>query len=79
MTTQEVGVFADKLAAHNERIIIILKDKTELRGHFINNPKSPSKTDNHWNFITLKSDVGENTKLELNGDDIESIKKIQLF
>ena len=79
MSIEEVAAFADKFTAHNERIIITLKDKVELRGHFISNHRLLKKEDNYWNFINLRVDDEENTKSIINGDDIISIKKIMIF
>jgi small nuclear ribonucleoprotein (snRNP)-like protein len=79
MNIKEVAAFADRFATHNERIIITLKDNSELRGHFINNPKLEKKIDNYWNFVILRIDNEENTKMVINGDDILSIKKVIIF
>jgi len=79
MSIEEVAVFADKFTAHNERIIITLKDNTVWRGHFISNDRLTKKVDNYWNFVILRVDDENNTKLIINGDDITSIKKILIF
>ncbi len=79
MSIEEIAAFADRFTAHNERIIITFKDKVELRGHFISNPKLFKKVDNYWNFINLRVDDEKNTKTIINGDDIFSIKRIMIF
>jgi small nuclear ribonucleoprotein (snRNP)-like protein len=79
MKTEEVAVFAYKFATHNERIVITLKDNSVLRGHFINNLSIEKKVDNYWNFVILRVDNEQNTKMIINGDDILSIKKVQIF
>jgi hypothetical protein len=79
MNIQEVAAFADRFVTHNERIIVTLKDGAELRGHFINNPKLAKKTDNYWNFVILRIDDEENTKMVIHGDDILNIKKTIIF
>ena len=79
MTIAEIASFADKFATHNERMVITLKDKATISGHFYNNPKQPHKTDNHWKFVILKTEDCEKQDLVLNGDDIEDIRKVRLF
>ena len=79
MDIREVAEFADRFATHNERIIITLKDNTEIRGHFLNNPRLSKKLDNLWNFVILRVDNEESTKMAINGDDILSIKKVLIF
>ena len=79
MTKEDVAKFAYRIAAHNERIVITLKNNTTHTGHFYNNTKLIDKVDNIWNFV-IPASVGEKPQVFLlNGDDIESIKKIQLF
>ncbi len=79
MNKEEVAKFAYKLAAHNERTIVTLKDKTEYKGHFFNNTKFIDKTDNKWNFVIPSNGEENPLPVALNGDEIETIKKIQLF
>ncbi len=79
MTKEDVAKFAYRIAAHNERIVITLKDNTIHKGHFYNNTKLIDKVDNVWNFVIPANAEEKPQVFSLNGDDIESIKKIQLF
>jgi hypothetical protein len=79
MTKEEVAKFAYKVAAHNERTVITLKNSTVYTGHFYNNTRFVDKVDNNWNFVIPASAESKPQTFVLNGEDIESIKKIQLF
>jgi small nuclear ribonucleoprotein (snRNP)-like protein len=79
MTKDEIAKFAYRIAAHNERIVVTLKNNTTYTGHFYNNIKLIDKVDNNWNFVIPASAESKPQAFVLNGEDIESIKKIQLF
>jgi hypothetical protein len=79
MTKEDIAKFAYRIAAHNERTVITLNDSTTYTGHFYNNIKFNDKVDNIWNFVIPASAESKPQTFVLNGEDIESIKKIQLF
>jgi hypothetical protein len=79
MKKEEIAKFAYRIAAHNERIVVTLKDNTVYSGHFFNNHKLVDKLDNLWNFVIPSKGEEKPQQYVFNGDDIESIKKVQLF
>ena len=79
MTKEEVGKFSDKTPTINERTQITYKDNTIELGYFYNNRYSPTRKDNLWNFVIIAKDTKDNVNKVINGEDIQSIKIIQLY
>ncbi len=79
MNLEDIAIFANRLTAHNERMVITMKDGTIYTGHFFNNPKPPDRKNNQWNFIIPDSATEKFQSFNINGEDIVLIKKILLF
>ena len=79
MNIEQIAAFADKTPLVNQRTVVNLKDGSVYTGYFFKNPKLPNKKDNLWHFVIPATATTELVNLTFNGDDIDSIKIINLF